>query len=99
MSSGDGIDSTLEYMLSGARGSCGYVPSYHAPRLPLPEALGPTMLIHCWKPSNVFDRRPGSCPGSRRETGRSDMWQNPACPCLSYGGKVKAWITPGIGSF
>jgi hypothetical protein len=38
----------------------------------LPEALGLTMLIHCGKPSGMFDRGPGSCPGSMREVGWAD---------------------------
>jgi hypothetical protein len=43
-------------------------------RLPLPEAPGLAMLIHCRKPSGAFDWRPRPCPGSRREAGQADMW-------------------------
>jgi hypothetical protein len=34
------------------------------------------MLIHCWKPPGVFDRRPRPYPGLRRETGWAGGWKS-----------------------
>jgi hypothetical protein len=75
--------------------------SHHDTRLrpPLPEASRLAILIHCWKPLSVFDQRPGPCHRLRREAGQVDRWQNPTCLHPLNGGKVKAWIVPGISFF
>jgi hypothetical protein len=52
-------------------------------RPPLPEAPTLVVLIHCWKPLGVLDRRPGPWPGLSRKVGWADLWWNPVYTCLS----------------
>jgi hypothetical protein len=99
MSGDDGMDSTWVHVVSCTWAHVATSHRDRGVRLPLPEALGLAMLIRCWNPPGMFEWRPGPCPRLRREAGRADRWRNPACLSPSYGGKVKAWIVPGISSF
>jgi hypothetical protein len=74
----------LEYMVSGARGLLRprpIVPSLKCCRFL--KALVMIMHIRCRKPPSVLTECLGLAPGSRRQVGRADRWQNPACPRLS----------------
>jgi hypothetical protein len=44
-------------------GSCGHVPSYQVPRLPLPKAQGLVTLIRWWKPRARLIGGLGLAPG------------------------------------
>jgi hypothetical protein len=73
---------TLEYMLSGARGLLRprlIMPGAKHHRFPRPSAGNAYPLP---KAPGRVDRTPGSCPGSRRQAGWADRWQNPACSRL-----------------
>jgi hypothetical protein len=94
MSGGDGMNCCQVRV-----GSYGHVLSCQVLSVAASRGLGAANSYPFPKAPRCVDRMAGPCPGSRREAGKADRWQNPACSRLSEGGSVKAWIALEFSSF
>jgi hypothetical protein len=70
MSSGDGMDSTLEYILSDTRGFLLYVLLCQAPKTAVSQGPERAMFICYGEPLGMFDRGPKSLPWVIERGGR-----------------------------
>jgi hypothetical protein len=84
MLGGDGMDSsTRVHVCQVCVGSCSHIISCQALSVAASWGLGASNAYPLPKSPTLVDRTPEPCPGSRREAGWVDMWQNPVCPRLS----------------